>query len=38
MTLERSGNAPFFCVLLGVECEQRLIVDGIGVDDLCRAL
>jgi hypothetical protein len=36
MTLERSDIAPFFASL-GVECEQRLVVDGIGVDDLCRA-
>ena len=33
MTLERSGNAPFFC-LLGVKCEQSLIVDGTSIDDL----
>ena len=30
-------TCPILFVLLGVEGEQRLIVDGIGVDDLCRA-
>ena len=29
---------PVFLASLGVECEQGLIVDGIGVDDLCCAL
>ena len=35
---EDEANCVRFFASLGVECEQSLIVDGIGVDDLCRAL
>ena len=35
---EDEANCVRFFASLGVECEQSLIVDGIGIDDLCRAL